>query len=550
MSSEALGNKRHARSPDVPNAPDPRPKNASAADEYLGMVEEDVQKDYCAEVESEVDNALEAGGREGQGVTRGQESRMRENSQDHLGPHEMKPFKAGSPAPSHIGGCRKTFPFRVAESPKIGEAWGEVSEPKRTSGGRVKRVATLPASFASGAIPPTCTRNYPLDVISRDVMSSETAAGDKRSALDAPDTDDDDGCAEQCEGAVAAGPKPEQAGTRNKKLRRDGEALNLSQQQREALEHQTVMAIIRQIEEMEYKEQAAKGGAWSTGLEGRVGHGSGKVGEKRRFRDACDTGWGEAAEEGPRGEGGEKLKDKRQKETKRKQEGFQGKGKGEAAEKRKRPLSEGAGTAGKAQRGEGVGGAGAGGGAVKEGRVKCPHNRQRRGCKECGGSSICEHNRKRSSCKECGGASICEHNRQRSNCKDCGGASICEHNRIRSTCKECGGSSICEHNRKRSSCKDCGGASICEHNRQRSQCKPCGGANICEHNRQRRGCKECGGSSICEHNRIRSTCKQCGGASICEHNRERRTCKQCGGASICEHNCRRRSCKDCRQKAD
>jgi hypothetical protein len=190
-----------------------------------------------------------------------------------------------------------------------------------------------------------------LDVISRDVMRSEPAAGDKRSALDAPDTDDDDGCAEQGEGAGAAGPKPEQAGTRNKKVRRDGDARNLSQQQRE--ERQTVMAIIRQIEEMEYKEQAAKAGAWSTGLEGRVGHASGKVGEKRRFGDACDTGWGEAAEEGPRGEGGgvggEKLKDKRQKETKHKQQGVQGKGKGEAVEKRKRPLSEGAGTARKTQ---------------------------------------------------------------------------------------------------------------------------------------------------------------------------------------------------------
>jgi hypothetical protein len=98
------------------------------------------------------------------------------------------------------------------------------------------------------------------------------------------------------------------------------------------------------------------------------------VGEKRRFRDACDTGWGEAAEEGPRGgAGGEKLKDKRQKETKHKQEEFQGNGKEEAVEKRKRPLSEGAGTAGKALRGEGVGGAGAGGGAVKKGGAKCPH---------------------------------------------------------------------------------------------------------------------------------------------------------------------------------
>ncbi len=53
-------------------------------------------------------------------------------------------------------------------------------------------------------------------------MSSEPA-GDERSALDAPDTDGD-GCAEQGEGAGAVGPKPEQGGTRNKKLRRDGDA--------------------------------------------------------------------------------------------------------------------------------------------------------------------------------------------------------------------------------------------------------------------------------------------------------------------------------------
>jgi hypothetical protein len=73
---------------------------------------------------------------------------------------------------------------------------------------------------------------------------------------------------------------------------------------------------------MEYKEQADKAGDWSTGIEVRVGHGSWKVGEKRRFGDACDTGWGKAAEEGPCSEGDEKLKDKRQKETKHKQEGF------------------------------------------------------------------------------------------------------------------------------------------------------------------------------------------------------------------------------------
>jgi hypothetical protein len=127
--------------------------------------------------ESEVDNALEAGGREGEGDTREYEKSRRKNISCLK---RVKPFKAGSPR-------TKSY---------------------RTSRGRVKRVATLPVSFASGAIPkpPTCTRSYPgmsslttaegdkrgLDVISRDVMSWEPVAGDKRSALDAPDTDDDD----------------------------------------------------------------------------------------------------------------------------------------------------------------------------------------------------------------------------------------------------------------------------------------------------------------------------------------------------------------------
>ena len=108
--------------------------------------------------------------------------------------------------------------------------------------------------------------------------------------------------------------------------------------------------------------------------------------------------------------------------------------------------------------------------AVKKSRPRCPHNRERYRCKECGGASICEHNRQRSKCKECGGASICEHHRIRSRCKECGGAGICQHNRIRSRCKECGGSSICQHARIRSQCRDCGGGSICQHNRRRSTC--------------------------------------------------------------------------------
>ena len=40
-------------------------------------------------------------------------------------------------------------------------------------------------------------------------------------------------------------------------------------------------------------------------------------------------------------------------------------------------------------------------------RKKCPHNRERYRCKDCGGSSICPHNRVKSQCKDCGGSQIC-----------------------------------------------------------------------------------------------------------------------------------------------
>ena len=65
----------------------------------------------------------------------------------------------------------------------------------------------------------------------------------------------------------------------------------------------------------------------------------------------------------------------------------------------------------------------------------------------------CEHGVKyRSRCKVC---SACPHGRERRYCKDCGGSQICEHGRQRSYCKECGGSQICEHDRIRRQCKEC-----------------------------------------------------------------------------------------------
>jgi hypothetical protein len=95
-------------------------------------------------------------------------------------------------------------------------------------------------------------------------------------------------------------------------------------------EDRKMLTIMRQFEEMEQKEKVDKAGtAWSTQLEGSGGHGNEKVREQRRFHEACDTAGGEAAAQRPRGEGGgtwgEKLENKREKVTKHKQGGFEGK---------------------------------------------------------------------------------------------------------------------------------------------------------------------------------------------------------------------------------
>jgi hypothetical protein len=184
------------------------------------------------------------------------------------------------------------------------------------------------------------------------MIMSEPIVGDKRSASDAPDTSDDDGSqAERGKEAEAAGPKLAQP--RNKKLRRDGEARNLSREERK------VTTIMRQMEEMEQKQEAVKAGPCLTQLEGRVGRGNEKVCEKRRFRDACDAG-GEETGQGLRGEGGgaggEELENKRKEEARQKLGSFEGKGKEEGVEKRRRPSSEEDNETQKQQHKEGVGG--------------------------------------------------------------------------------------------------------------------------------------------------------------------------------------------------
>jgi hypothetical protein len=74
---------------------------------------------------------------------------------------------------------------------------------------------------------------------------------------------------------------------------------------------------ITRLEEIAHK--TIKAGPWSTELEGRVGQGNEKVGEKRRFREARESGGCETVADGPRGEGGargKKLENKRQEKAK------------------------------------------------------------------------------------------------------------------------------------------------------------------------------------------------------------------------------------------
>jgi hypothetical protein len=176
---------------------------------------------------------------------------------------------------------------------------------------------------------------------------------------------------------------------------------------------------------------------------------------------------------------------------------------------------------------------------------KCEHNKNKRFCKECGGSAICQHNKSKYHCRECGGSAFCKHGRTKSTCKECGGVSICEHGRIKRNCRECGGSAFCEHSKIKLACRECGGSQICEHNRVKSSCRECGGSQICEHSKIKSVCRECGGSQICEHNKIKSACRECGGSSFCKHDKYKPDCKECGGSVYCEHGKRKLICKEC-----
>jgi len=50
---------------------------------------------------------------------------------------------------------------------------------------------------------------------------------------------------------------------------------------------------------------------------------------------------------------------------------------------------------------------------------KCPHDRQKQKCRDCGGIGICKHNRQKYKCIDCGGSDVCKHKLLRYYCKTC-----------------------------------------------------------------------------------------------------------------------------------
>jgi hypothetical protein len=112
--------------------------------EYLGLIEDDVQEDYCStptrDKQSEGDNESETGGREDEGVTRGQKGRILENLQEDLRPQiSTVEHEAGAAASIALVSRRpspeQTSALRV-ESPTSGDIISDDGESVKWGGYR------------------------------------------------------------------------------------------------------------------------------------------------------------------------------------------------------------------------------------------------------------------------------------------------------------------------------------------------------------------------------------------------------------------------------
>ena len=77
----------------------------------------------------------------------------------------------------------------------------------------------------------------------------------------------------------------------------------------------------------------------------------------------------------------------------------------------------------------------------------CIHDKLKRYCIECDGSSMCIHEKVKRRCKDCKGPDICIHEKVKHKCVECKGGSTCMHEKIKTQCKICS-PATCEHCRK------------------------------------------------------------------------------------------------------
>jgi hypothetical protein len=73
----------------------------------------------------------------------------------------------------------------------------------------------------------------------------------------------------------------------------------------------------------------------------------------------------------------------------------------------------------------------------------------------------------------------CIHDKLKRYCIECDGSSMCIHKKIKRTCVDCKGRAICIRDKVKYKCVECKGSTLCIHQKQKSQCKICSPA-VCD----------------------------------------------------------------------
>ena len=147
--------------------------------------------------------------------------------------------------------------------------------------------STTPLETAQDSPPESSYYTVEIALVTCDITSSEPAVC---YAPNAPNTSDDDRSQpERCMGTWSSGPKLEYVATRNKKLRWDGGACNLSREERKMTAIMRHCGRTRRWSTRRRRSHDIISGPWSAHLESRVGYVNERVGEKRRRKEWAEV---------------------------------------------------------------------------------------------------------------------------------------------------------------------------------------------------------------------------------------------------------------------